>query len=239
MKGHAHAALLNTLQSERLPVVTQMLAATSQLYTHMVSRLKPKELPTQEQAGEDEDEKSGWFRWRNDALEQYGVNYRYSDIVLEGRSEAPLDMEDALARAFAGYEGTKTLRAGDRAPGATGLLLHDIEKSLFDLLNVRQHTVLIFTPPGQQDYAKRVVEAVCRLPEDIVQTFLVSRDAIEVPNATVFVDRDGYAHSSYLVDESDACTVIIRPDLFIGAIVKDAEGLKEYFSRIFGAESLN
>ncbi|KAK0196703.1 FAD-binding monooxygenase [Armillaria mellea] len=87
LKGLASPTLLSTYNEERLPVITQMLHATIQLYTHTVA----KEKPTKDTK---EDEKaSGWFRWRNTALEMYGINYRYSSIVLEERDTEPQDAE--------------------------------------------------------------------------------------------------------------------------------------------------
>jgi hypothetical protein len=112
LKGLASPDILTTYGEERLPVIAQMLHATTQLYTHTVKKEKPIDKPA-----EAEDEKaSGWFRWRNSALELYGVNYRFSTIVVEERDTQALDPEDVIARAYSGYEGLGSLRAGDRAP---------------------------------------------------------------------------------------------------------------------------
>jgi hypothetical protein len=50
---------------------------------------------------------------------------------------------------------------------------------------------------------------------------------------TELVDRDGYAHSAYLVEKDKANIVVVRPDGFIGAIVMDAAGMQRYFTNIF------
>ena len=43
MKGFADLSLLESFDLGRLPVIAQTLVATAQLYTHMISRLKPNE----------------------------------------------------------------------------------------------------------------------------------------------------------------------------------------------------
>ncbi|KAI0314589.1 FAD binding domain-containing protein [Amylostereum chailletii] len=122
LKGMASPSLLSSYNTERLPVITQMLHATTQLYTHTVAKEKPLDTST---GTPDDDKASGWFRWRNGALHMYGINYRFSDIVLEERDATPQDDEDTRARAYQGYEGARTLRAGDRAPEAPGLVSAD------------------------------------------------------------------------------------------------------------------
>ena len=54
---------------------------------------------------------------------------------------------------------------------------------------------------------------------------------MRVPGAITVVDKDGFARSSYLVDDDEEVTVAVRPDLFIGAIVQDAAGLERYFDK--------
>ncbi|KAJ3558060.1 hypothetical protein NM688_g1138 [Phlebia brevispora] len=217
LKGLARSSLLNTLDEERLPVITQMLAATSQLYTHMVSHLKPKEDPSSRPPERsDDDKQSGWYRWRNDALELYGVNYRYSSIVLEERDRTPLDMEDALAHAYAGYEGILTLRAGDRAPDAPGLRMEDgTTTTLFKLLSPARHTILAFVRHGDGSNFAPVVGIASRYPKDVCQTFVVARKETTVPKLTgvhVLVDSDDYVHKDYAVKQDAADIIAIRPD---------------------------
>lgn len=208
-----------------------MLAATAQLYTHAISRLKPKD--SVDATDVDEDKKTGWLRWRNDALELYGVNYRYSDLVLDERAGPLLDTEDALAHAFAGYEGARTLRAGDRAPGASGLVLDGKEMTLFELLNAHQHTVFIFTAGGQAEYAKDIAQAAQQYPPGVLQTYVVTRESEASWGMTaVLGDRDGTAHASYLVEGEKPVTIVVRPDLFVGAVVDNVQGLQEYFGKI-------
>ncbi|EKM55838.1 uncharacterized protein PHACADRAFT_209358 [Phanerochaete carnosa HHB-10118-sp] len=231
MKSLADSSLLDSLNHERIPVISQMLAATTQLYTHLISHLKPKESADVAADAED-DTRSGWMRWRNDALGFFGVNCRYSDIVLDEHTRTPLDQDDALARSYVGYEGTRTLRAGDRAPGASGLILGSKETTLFELFSTHRHTLLIFAPRGWQDYARQFRDAAQHYPQGVVQTFVVTRESgTPHEKAIVLEDRDGSAHSSCLVGEDEAVTAVVRPDLFVGALVEDVEGLHICFGK--------
>ncbi|PBK78586.1 hypothetical protein ARMSODRAFT_1011146 [Armillaria solidipes] len=158
LKNLSPPSLLSSYNDERLPVITQMLHATTQLYTHTVAKEKPVDAPEKDTK---EDEKaSGWFRWRNTALEMYGINYRYSQIILEERDTKPQDPEDILAHAYSGYEGRGSLRAGDRAPEAPGLVGKEGETTLLKLFKPSVHTVLVFA--SERDVL--VEEAVKALP---------------------------------------------------------------------------
>jgi hypothetical protein len=214
--------ILSSFDIERLPVVVQMLHATSALYTHVVRVVKDEGKP------EEDENASGWFRWRNTALEMYGINYRYSPIILEERDTTPQNEEDMKARAYQGYEGLGSLRAGDRAPEAPGLILDGAETSLFALFQPSKHTVLIFSAtPTSVD---GILSVAAAYPEGAVQTFVVHKASGQ--EGGKLVDRDGHAFASYLVNEGTSI-VVVRPDGFIGAIVNDAEGLKRYFTMIF------
>lgn len=236
IRGFASLTLLSSYNAERLPVITQMLHATTALYTHTVA--KEKSTPKEEAKDDAEDEKkSGWFRWRNSALEMYGINYRYSDIVLEERDVTPQDPEDTLARAYQGYEGFGVLHAGDRAPEAPGLVQEGSTTSLFSLLNPSTHTVLIFPASVERAEVDAVFRATATLPRSTVQTFTVTSNSTHViPDGTSLFDRDHHARNAYMVTDGELNVVIIRPDAFVGAVVKDAEGVRRYFSKIFKPE---
>ena len=185
-----------------------------------------------EQATEDDDRKSGWYRWRNNALEMYGINYRFSDIVLEERDAQEVDNEDLVARAYDGYEGLGTLLAGDRAPQAPGLLDKDGKKtSLFDLFKLNLHTVLIFTPGEVQ----LNLEGMKKWPVSVMQTFIVMEagKAAVIEPALTLVDSDGHATNAYRVENGKLTVVVVRPDGFVGAIVNDVEGAARYFAKVF------
>lgn len=194
-----------------------MLHATTQLYTHTVAKEKLATKDTKE------DEKaSGWFRWRNTALEMYGINYRYSSIVLEERDTELQDAEDVLAHAYSGYEGRGSLRAGDRAPD-TPLG----ETPLFSLFKSTVHTVLVFSK-----WSADLEASLKTLPSAAVQRFVITDANKPLEDVSLLVDSEGHARKAYMVEEGSPAIVFVRPDSFIGAIVTDAEGVQGYFSKI-------
>jgi len=206
LKNYAQPALLASYNDERLPVIAQMLQATTALYTHTVPKEKPS-AALEQRAGNEST--SGWFRWRNAALQMYGINYRYSNIVLEERNTVSLDKEHALAQAYSGYEGLGVLQAGDRAPEAPGLVSGDegqLKTSLFELYQSTIHTVLVFAAEGQQHVVADIIAAAQSYPKDIVQTMVISgQKSMDFTSIPVFVDSDGHARSGYLMQEDAVC----------------------------------
>jgi len=231
LKGFASPELLTSYNVERLPVIAQMLHATTALYTHTVIE---KNFDAPEKEKTENEKATGWYRWRNTALEMYGINYRYSDLVLEQRDTKPRDQTDALARAYAGYEGLGTLCAGDRAPEASGLVIDGKDTSLFKLLTLSKHTVLIFTDFANVGDIRKALDSSSKYPEVVVQTMIVTgKEVGDFGGATIVVDRDSNARSTYLVEEGLMTVVIVRPDGFIGAILYDTDGIDGYFGKIF------
>ncbi|KAJ3567824.1 hypothetical protein NP233_g6110 [Leucocoprinus birnbaumii] len=237
LKGLAPHTLLSTYNDERLPVIAQMLEATSKLYTNLVQ--KPKVQPVEGPSAED-GEKSGWLRWRNGPLQLYGVNYRFSDIVLEERdlASANTDKEEVVSRAYAGYESLGSLLAGDRAPEAPGLITAEgKETSLFkDYFKLDRHTVMVFTPDVEG--AASVLEQRSKWPESVVQTLVVTEKSLggkelDFGRVIWLMDSKGHAGDAYRVEEGALNIVVVRPDGFIGAVVKEAEGVSRYFRKIF------
>ncbi|KAJ6625003.1 FAD binding domain-containing protein [Mycena sp. CBHHK59/15] len=231
LKKVASPSILSTFDVERLPIIVQMLHATSALYTHTVLKVKDSEIDKKE---DEDNSNSGWFRWRNSALEMYGINHRYSPIVQEERNTGPQEVDEMRARAYQGYEGMGSLQAGDRAPEAPGLIQDGLDTSLFALFKPSVHTVLIFTPDKDAPL-DRIYAAAAAYPEGAVQTSTIYKDSgSPVEGSGKFVDRDGHAFSAYLVNK-DMNIVVVRPDGFIGAIVNGADGMDRYFAKIFTA----
>jgi hypothetical protein len=201
-----------------------MLETTSALYTHIAT------------PDNKDDDETGWFRWRNKAIQMYGINYRYSDIVLEERDTTPQDKREALMHAYSGYEELINIRAGDRAPEAPGLINNQRQKtSLFEQYKQTVHTVLIFSAEGQEQLVTDVVASVKKYPRDAVQAMVISSEkSSDFTGTNVFIDGDGHARSAYLVKKDTVNVMVVRPDGIIGAIVLDAGGVHRYFSRIFG-----
>lgn len=187
---------------------------------------------------------TGGFTNRPEALFQLGVNYRWSSIVSDTRVAATastIDLDELKVHAYGGYD--DSLAAGDRAPDAPGLV-HEGggETRLFDLFDVTRHTVLLFltTSDSRKAAITSTLQIMKTLPADTVQSVILSSPSTGsqsdmVPSADrVLTDGQGHAFAGYKVSDGDDLTiVVVRPDVYIGAIVRTAEELQSYFSRVF------
>ena len=236
--------MLTTYQTERIPVIAHMLAATSDLYTHSVDKPNAAKSDSDASAGA----KGGFLKWRNNALFQLDVNYRWSPIVYDA-SGAGGDMDDMelKARAYIGYPG-EPVRAGDRAPEASALVdATGMQTSLFDIFKPTVHTLLVFTPEHAREVeeVQKLVAAARASPlGSVVQTVVLRRQGVPaaVDGASTYHDTEGHAYRAYSVsvtDETQAhsacvCAFIVRPDGYIGAFVRDVDGLETYITKIVG-----
>ncbi|EPT00355.1 hypothetical protein FOMPIDRAFT_1023761 [Fomitopsis schrenkii] len=222
-RGLAPRALLTTYNEERLPVIQRMLQET----VDMVKRAK-------DAVKEDPAETARGIMQRTTLLKQLGINYRWSSIVLDER--APRAADEELEPY--GVEAGDTLKAGDRAPNATGLVrLSDAQTTaLFDIFSPTRHTVLIFGDDTSR--AEAIVKALARYPQGTVSSVVVlplgdkATTAVDGTDATLR-DGDAVAYDAYRVTDDQPFTVIIRPDGVIGAIVSGEEGAAKYFGGIF------
>ncbi|KAK0202493.1 FAD binding domain-containing protein [Desarmillaria ectypa] len=210
-KGLAPRSLLDSYSQERIPVIAAMLDKTSEL--HMKS-FAPGGGQT------------GWMRGFE--LRQLGVNYRGSPILID---ETPVQGEEAVDPYRSGDDGT--VRGGDRAPDAPGLIFINgpaHETSLSDIFGSSYHTVLIFS-----DDSIAVLDALKSYPHSTVKSAVIlSQKLSSVISADyVLVDADGYAYKHYNMAEKLTKIVVVRPDGMIGALVRGVDGLKQYFDGIF------
>lgn len=223
IEGLASPSLLDSYTEERLPVIKDMLRITAELL----------------QRSFDPNRKGGVMD-RPSYLHQLGVNYRSSPIVLDEFQD-----EDTAAKTVtSAYESDKVLRAGARAPEAPKLL--DIrsgqETSLFDIFRPHLHTVLIFlsTLDADED-TTATLKALEDLPKGTVQSVIVTpKGSTSVhPGETkpdlIVQDGEGHALAAYDVLSTEGRIVVIRPDGYVGAIVRRADGVVRYFSNIFSA----
>ncbi|KAK0214890.1 FAD binding domain-containing protein [Armillaria fumosa] len=209
-KGMAPQRLLDSYSQERIPVIATMLEKTSELHKKTFT---PGEGQT------------GWARGFE--LRQLGVNYRSSLIVVD---ETPVKGEEVVDPYRSGDDGT--VRGGDRAPDAPGLILvNDLKHatSLFDIFGSSCHTVLVFSEDNTavldalKIYPAGIIKSVVILPKK--PTGVISADY-------VLVDGDGYAYKHYNMVEKLTKIVVVRPDGMIGGFVRGVDGLKQYFNRI-------
>ncbi|KXN86608.1 Pentachlorophenol 4-monooxygenase [Leucoagaricus sp. SymC.cos] len=245
MKHLALPSLLDTYGEERLPVIEEMLSQTTQLL---------------EATFEEGEEK----QWEKDSgLHQLGINYRWSSIVLDERRKLEEQYEASVDNYMAiynypdgqqddvdidsyGQNSDGRLRAGDRAPNATGLIDRtpsSLFLTIFDLFRIfgcHYHTVLIFssvTDPKPilerlNTYPHGTIVSVVILPEG--QSTLPESDVISA--SLVVEDKDGYAHKTY-VQEGTCGVFAVRPDGVVGTIAQDRRWLHKYFSAIFSGEN--
>ncbi|KAG1870469.1 FAD binding domain-containing protein [Suillus tomentosus] len=214
-KGLADKSLLETYNTERLPVISEMLEMTTTLLDRAV---QTGNMPAA----------------RSPILFMLGINYRFSHIVLDEFAipGKPINAYGVLDE--------EHLEAGDRAPDAPNLVQvgageSDV-KTLFSLYRPWYHTVLVFAPShadavpilgALEAYDTSVVRSAVVLPSSASVTSVAS------PADFVFVDQEGHGYSAYLVEAGQTRVFVIRPDGVIGAIVRGTEGMKKYFSGIF------
>ncbi len=230
-RGLSPSSLLETYDEERLPVIAEMLNQTTQLLKQNFHlKVAPSESLTRTGA---------------DSLSQLGVNYRWSRIVVDERKRDGGMYESEEARSCAldsyGLQGG-AIRAGDRAPDASCLqLLHSDsplvqcgrngeQLTLFDVFGPSHHTVLIFTDDSER--CLRIQRARERYPQfqAYIRTVNIPRSGPCTRMVDITLeDTNGSAYKAY--HECDV--VVVRPDGFIGAIVKDTDGLERYFTQMF------
>ncbi|KAG5647439.1 hypothetical protein DXG03_009369 [Asterophora parasitica] len=210
IRNEASPSLLDTYSEERIPVIKEMLFQTTQLHNKAFV------------------EKANDAFKRGSTIRQLGINYRWSSIVLDERKGAGAVEEIS---AYGGhYDGF--LRAGDRAPDASGLAdLSATRQSengrLFDLFGPTHHTVLVFAPALEQYSA--LAESVKLSSKGRVQIAVILKTSqdkvISWTDAdAVLEDREEHAHNGYKIND-DFGVVVVRPDGVVGAIVGGADGL--------------
>ncbi|KAL0953688.1 hypothetical protein HGRIS_004884 [Hohenbuehelia grisea] len=203
---------------------------------------------------------------RPGSLLQLGVNYRWSFIVLDEQatdapmtplSPSPTRMRAPTMQRHDSY-GRKTdvrIRAGDRAPDAPALagvrqgIEGDAPKALalrlFEVFGTSYHTIIVFARAGVDGHnlmrATSAFGTLSSLPKGAVRTAVVlpvgaPNPLPRVPGADyVLEDTLGYARSAYSL--AGGCgIVVVRPDGVIGAVVRGAPGLRQYFEGVFGVD---
>ena len=238
-KGMAAPGLLATYDIERMPIAAQMLAATTALYKHLVpGKAEGAAQPQSQTDGAADPTKSGFMQWRNRALTQLEINYRFSPIVLDARGSGGRTEDEMRARAYDGYGPEGGVRAGDRAPDAPGLVdAAGKETSLFDVFKPTVHTILVFVSGKDGEDAKvaTIVEEAKKYPGGTVQVVVIGLDGVPVAalDAKAYHDKDGLAAGAYRVDDDAPRVVVVSPDAYVGAFVNDVAGVRDYFTKIF------
>ena len=233
-KGLATPTLLQSYDIERIPVVAQMLMTTAKLFTHVIGDHTGNATEQHKAPGG-----NPFLQLRDPALTQLRVNYRYSPIVFDARGTEGQTEDEMKTLAYQGYGPEGGVRAGDRAPQATGLVdAAGKETSVFDILKPTYHTLMVFVPGtgGENDRVVAVTKAAQTYPTGTVRVVIIGQDG--VPSADegteAYHDKDGLALRAYRIEgETPPTIVVVRPDAYIGGFVYDVTGVEEYFTRIF------
>jgi hypothetical protein len=218
-KGYASAALLDSYQEERLPIIAQMLNKTTQLFNKAVERGGDFT-----RAGRDTD------------LTQLGVSYRASSIIGED------DMCETSVK-VSGYnkDSETAVCPGDRAPEAPSLINTTGEhkhETLFGIFSPSHHTVLVFTKKYEEQSALALSSVINGLPGKTVRTVLILPSGSNVNELgmiydEVLIDSAGHAYAAYHLPSDESCMVVVRPDGVVGARVHGIAGVERYFQKIF------
>jgi hypothetical protein len=95
------------------------------------------------------------------------------------------------------------------------------DTSLFRLFTRSHHTILIFAELAEGDIRK-ALNSMTKYPDAVVRTVvIIGKEAGNLGDATVAVDRDSHARRAYLVEGDSVTVVIVHPGGFIGAIIND------------------
>ncbi|KAI3613696.1 putative monooxygenase [Moniliophthora roreri] len=217
-KGLAAPSLLESYTTEHLPVIASMLNQTTELMHKSFVSV----------AGDHR----GWIRGWD--LRQFGVNYHGSLVILDERYT---DTNEPVDPYRSSHDGTA--HAGDRASDAPGLVWNGEKKRLFDLLDSVSHTALFFCGEQPSTEAKGTLDFLSVHPRARgvpMKTIVIYPQGNDSPKDLgmdyTFVDGDAYAYKHYCVKQGESWIVIVRPDGYIGAVVKGASGLQKYFQLV-------
>ena len=221
-KSLASPRLLDSYSTERLPVIANVLGVTKELLKKTV------ELDPHDDAPEED---SPYHRGLK--LYQLDINCRGSPIVVDR-----LDKES--------YKLGKRLRAGDRAPNATGIVplnasLQPGTTQLFDIFSSNRHTALIFV--GGDENVKPYLELLKHYPRHAILPVIVLRQEYEggvdvFGTTSVVRDSAGYSWKSYSTDHGTKIA-IVRPDGCVGAVGQSPGVVEEYRELVFGTSTVS
>ncbi|KAL6302884.1 FAD binding domain-containing protein, partial [Sparassis latifolia] len=227
-KRLASPALLATYSLERMPIAAELLDLTTALHAEVWDRHASALDATTPRTIQ-----NAMFRPKR--LLQLGINCRWSPIVLEERAGAGAGSEPASAYG----QDSAYVRAGDRAPDAT--LLEDASApgaptSLFALLSVDRHTILVFagTSTTSADLQSTVIALRVHEHSGVarVVAILPCVSSGFQSDGPMLVDTAGYARNAYGVQGEANTLVAIRPDGIIGAYALTVDGVSRYFTNL-------
>jgi 2-polyprenyl-6-methoxyphenol hydroxylase-like FAD-dependent oxidoreductase len=222
LQNKAHPALLDSYNSERVPVAEALLAGTDKSYRII---LHPNEL------------KQNAVRLLGPFIvgQQFVQNkllHTLEEVDISYRDTSPLSDDRG---------GSNGAVAGDRAPSATVVRLVDRETvELFDIFRGTHWTLLLFTgqkaPSETYEKLVSIHQAMSDKYPQIIHSHLVIPELLPpknlAENASILMDGERYAHEKYGV--AAACIYLIRPDWYIGfrGGIADSDRLFDYLAKI-------
>lgn len=221
-----------------MPVVANMLSLTNALHARTIGAQPQTAGNTSQSAARDP-------MYRDNALSQLWVNYRWSSIVTDERFPRRTSEEPHM-NPF-GVEGD-TLRAGDRAPDATSLREVDatgaisyFETTLFKIYSPAVHTLIVF--PGNKFLAFDLEFASRYRAMGILGLWIIipfGKPVGDVAVDRVLLDAAGHARSGYGLSsasvDSETHYFLIRPDGMIGAYGTGPGIVQDYFRGILRSD---
>ena len=228
--GQAHAALLDTYETERQPVAesvlhtSDLLLKMATLRSPITQQIRNRLLPLLVQ--------QDVIQQRMTAqIAELSINYRKSPIVGEH-----LHSHFSHGRLIGGP------RAGDRAPDAVPLLRADGSSArLFEVLRGAKHTLLLLAQTEHADESWRRLTAQAeevntRYCQQITTYLVAAGNAAPASNPegiSVLLDPEMALHQRY--GAGSECLYLIRPDGYIGyrSYPADAAALNDYLKDLF------
>ncbi|KAF7288975.1 FAD-binding-3 domain-containing protein [Mycena indigotica] len=222
VKGKVGPDILKSYETERMPVVAEMLALSNELHTrafsHIPSTAFPSAPPTEALDP----------MLRSVKLLQLGVNYRWSPLLRDERnaSVAVKSLEPVPQNPY-GLAGDNRLAVGDRAP-----FFGNGDVSLFSLLHDFPSHLVLYFPPSGSVLNIATLDALRSLGDDLFSITVVSKDAMDGSDQNVhfYHDPEGSVLAAYEVTLDRDTFIIIRPDGVLGAYVFSVSGVCSYLN---------
>ena len=171
-----------------------------------------------------------------------GIGADSAHIGLLIRREAQLLVDYAgspIIADGAGRPATSGLRAGARAPDATGLTRDAVTGPvrLFSLLGRREHTMLLYAPDGSVDVAtcERAAAAAVAAANGRLDVYLIASRGADVTATVLPLIRDAAGEFARAYAPPGPSAYVVRPDGYLslaGAGV-DADGLVAHLGATF------
>jgi 2-polyprenyl-6-methoxyphenol hydroxylase-like FAD-dependent oxidoreductase len=152
-----------------------------------------------------------------------GIGADSTDVGYVMRREAQLLIDYAgspIVADGAGRPATSGLRAGARAPDATGLTRNAVTgpPRLFSLLGRREHTTLLYAPDGPVDVAafERAADAAVSAAHGRMDVYLIASPGADGAAAELPLIRDTAGDFARAYSPAGPSAYVVRPDGYLG-----------------------